>query len=217
MAFGDREPKHIRDPICEPLWAGRRTIVHVDRANVTIRDEESAEIEGFDELREAIRGATLATELVADGYLVPGPLRSNPGPELAPGSESMLTPGQLTRQMFLGGGGRNARREAIELAEARRVALPPDGPTAFIAIDLLWLDGEPFLDVPLLERRRLLESALAEVDLVRRSVAVRPPVEAWYAQWKAVGIQEYAVKDANSRYVPGGESRDWVAAPIPRR
>jgi ATP-dependent DNA ligase len=217
MAFSDREPKHIKDPLCEPLWAGRRSLVHVDRYGVTIRDEEAAELEGFEVLREAILGASQAVELVLDGYLMPGPLRSNPVADVAPGSESMVTPGQLTRQMFLGGGGRNARREAIERAEARRVELAPEGPTAFVAVDLLWLDGESLLQVPLLERRRLLESALLEVDLVRRSVAVRPPVEAWYAQWKTFGIQEFAVKEANSRYVPGGTSRDWVTAPIPRR
>ena len=217
MAFGDREPKHIRDPLCEPLWAGRRSLVHVDGGGVTIRDEDGAELEGFEGLRAAIQGSNLALELVLDGYLMPGPLRSNPVAEAALGAESMLTPGQLTRQLFVGGGGGNRRREALERAEARRVVLEPEGPTAFIAIDLLWLDGQPLLDLPLLERRRLLESVLQEVDLVRRSVAVRPPVEAWYAQWKALGIVEFAVKDANSRYVPGGESRDWVAAPIPRR
>ncbi|MBI3751472.1 MAG: hypothetical protein HY263_07435 [Chloroflexi bacterium] len=217
MAFGNREPKHIRDPLCEPLWAGRRAIVHVDPDGVTIRDEEAAELEGFEALHEAIRTSNLAIDLVLDGYLMPGPLRSNPVADTAPGAESMLSPGQLTRQMFIGGGGSNRRREALERAEARRVVLEPEGPTAYIAIDLLWLDGQPLLDLPLLERRRLLESALAEADLVRRSVAVRPPVEAWYAQWKALGIAEFAVKDANSRYTPGGESPDWVAAPIPRR
>ena len=217
MAFGTREPKHIRDPLCEPLWAGRRSIVHVEPDGVTIRDEEASELEGFEALREAIRSSNLAIELVLDGYLMPGPLRSNPVADVKPGSESMLTPAQLTRQMFLGGGGSNRRREALERAEARRVVLEPEGPTAFVAIDLLWLDGQPLLDLPLLERRRLLESALAEADLVRRTVAVRPPVEAWYAQWKTLGIVEFAVKDANSRYTPGGESSDWVAAPIPRR
>lgn len=217
MAFGNREPKHIRDPLCEPLWAGRRALVHVGPDGVTIRDEEAAELEGFEALREALRTSNLAIDLVIDGYLMPGPLRSNPVADPAPGAESMLSPGQLARQMFVGGGGSNRRREAIERAEARRVVLEPEGPTAYVAIDLLWLDGQPLLDLPLLERRRLLESALAEADLVRRSVAVRPPVEAWYAQWKALGILEFAVKDANSRYTPGGESADWVAAPIPRR
>ena len=217
MAFGTRGPKHVRDPLCEPLWAGRRSLVHVGPEGVTIRDEEAAELDGFEALREAIRSSTLALELVLDGYLMPGPLRSNPVADIAPGAESMLSPGQLTRQMFIGGGGSNRRREALERAEARRVVLEPEGPTAYVAIDLLWLDGQSLLDLPLLERRRLLESALAEVDLVRRSVAVRPPVEAWYAQWKALGILEFAVKDANSRYTPGGESPDWVAVPIPRR
>ena len=217
MAFGDREPKHIRDPLCEPLWAGRRALIHVAPDGVAIRDENAAEVDGFEALREAIGGASRAFELVLDGYLMPGPLRSNPVADAAPGSESMVTPATITRQMFLGGGGRNARRDALELAEARRVELEPDGPTAFVAVDLLWLDGESLLQVPLLERRRLLESALEEADSVRRSVAVRPPVEAWYAQWKTLGIREFAVKDANSRYAPGGASRDWTTAPIPRR
>jgi hypothetical protein len=217
MAFGVRDPKHIRDPLCEPLWAGRRALIHVGPYGVTIRDETAAEVEGFDDLREAVRGASRAIELVLDGYLMPGPLRSNPVADTAPGADSMVTPATITRQMFLGGGGRNPRRDAIELAEARRVELTPDGPSAYVAIDLLWLDGESLLHVPLLERRRLLESALAEADSVRHSMAVRPPVEAWYAQWKALGIREFAIKDANSRYTPGGASNDWTTAPIPRR
>lgn len=217
MAFGNREAKHIRNPVCEPLWAGRRAFVHVDRDVVTIRDEHGAEVEGFEGLRVAIAAANLAIEVVADGYLIPGTLRSNPTTAEIPGAESMVTPGQLTRQLFLGGGAGNKRKEALERAEARRVVLDAEGPTTFVAVDLLWLDGQHLLDVPLLERRRLLESALGEAEYVRRSVAVRPPVEAWYAQWKALGILEIAVKDANSRYRPGDISEDWAVAPIPRR
>jgi hypothetical protein len=217
MAFGPRESRHIRDPLCEPLWAGRRVLVEVAGPDVVIRDHEAVEVEGFDALREALAAASFAIDLVVDGYLVPAPLHSTPGAEVTPGSESGMTPAGLTRQMFLGGGGRNARREALELAEARRVALPPDGPTAFVAVDLVWLDGEPLIELPLLERRRLLESVLADAELVRRTVAVRPPVEAWYAQWKALGFREIAVKSANSRYTPGGVSKDWTTAPIPQR
>jgi ATP dependent DNA ligase-like protein len=219
MAFGPRDPKHIREPLCEPLWAGRRVLVEIDaeRRDVTIRDHEGMELEGFTTLKEALAAAALAFELVADGYVLPAPLHSSPGAEVTPGSESVMTPSQVTRQMFLGGGGRNARKEALELAEARKVYLAPDDPVAFVAIDLVWLDGEPLIDLPLLERKRLLESALADAELVRRSVAVRPPVETWYAQWKALGFQEIAVKSANSRYTPGGVSNDWATAAIPRR
>src|SRR5205814_7608462 len=123
MAFSNGDARHVRNPICEPLWAGRRALIHVNPDGVTIRDEHGAEIEGFDELREAVRRSSLAIDLVADGYLLPGTLRSNPTEMDAPGSDSMLTAGQLTRQLFLGGGGRNRRREARELDEARRVVL----------------------------------------------------------------------------------------------
>ena len=217
MAFGPREPKHIHDPLCEPLWAGQRVLIAADARAVVIRDHEGTELEGFEALREALTAAHQAVDLVVDGYLVRAPLHSSPGAENAPGADSVLTPAQMTRQMFLGGGGRNERKEALERAQARRVYLAPDDPTAFVAIDLVWLDGESLIDLPLLERKRLLESALADTELVRRSVAVRPPVEAWYAQWKALGFQEIAVKSANSRYTPGGVSNDWTTAPIPRR
>lgn len=217
MAFSNKEAKDIRNPMCEPLWAGRRAIVHIDRHGVAIRDENAAALEGFEELRAALSEANLALDVVVDGYLVPGQLRSNPTAADVVGADAMVTPGQLTRQLFLGGGGRNKRREAIELAEARRVELVPDETTTFVAVDLLRLDGEALLNLPLQERRRLLESAVAESDLVRRSVSVRPPVEAWYAQWKTLGILEFSVKDANSRYVPGDVSPHWAAAPIPRR
>jgi ATP-dependent DNA ligase len=217
MAFSAKEAKDIRNPMCEPLWAGRRALVHIDRDEVTIRDENAEALQGFDPLRAALSEANLAVDVVVDGYLIPGPLRSNPSAADVVGGDAMVTPGQITRQLFLGGGGRNKRREAIELAEARRVELAPDEPTTFVAVDLLRLDGEALLNLPLQERRRLLESALAETEFVRRSVSVRPPVEAWFAQWKTLGILEFSVKDANSRYVPGDVSPHWAAAPIPRR
>jgi ATP-dependent DNA ligase len=87
----------------------------------------------------------------------------------------------------------------------------------FVAIDLLWLDGESVLDVPLLERRRLLESVLAESDLVRRGVFVRPPVEAWIGSWRSVGFTGLSYRAANSRYQPGKAGDDWVSTPMPRR
>jgi ATP dependent DNA ligase domain len=217
MAFGPVEARRIRNPVCEPLWSGRRALVDVTRFDVTIRNENGDELEGFDDLRSAIAEASRAVESILDGYLVPAPLRSTAGVRLVPGQDSMVTPGQLTRQMFLGGGGRNERAEAIERERARQVAIHPEAPTAFVAVDLLWLDGEPLLDVPLLERKRLLESVLEDTELVRRTVAVRPPVEAWYAQWRALGFVEVAIKDANGRYTPGGVSRDWAISLMPRR
>ena len=86
-----------------------------------------------------------------------------------------------------------------------------------MAIDLLRLDGDSLLDVPLAERKRLLDGILVDTEIVRKTVTVRAPVAAWYAQWRALGFREVAVKGANSRYTPGVPNPDWATALIPRR
>ena len=78
-----------------------------------------------------------------------------------------------------------------------------------VAVDLLRVDGESLLDIPLLERKRLLEGVVVPSDRVRISVHTRPPVSTWVASWKAAGLRGAMMKGANSRYVPGGFSADW--------
>lgn len=217
MPFGTIEPRAVRDGIWEPLWRGRRVLVEVLDGNVGIRDEHDERHGGFEALREALVAAAMADELVLDGYLVPGPVRDAAGAESLPGMEAMLSAAEMGRQMILGGGGsRRDKREERSEAESRRVALPETGPITFVAIDLLWLDGESIIDVPLLERKRLLEAVLLDAELVRRTVAVRPPVEAWFAQWRALGFREIAVKGANSRYTPGRPNGEWATTFIPK-
>lgn len=217
MAFGLREPKRIRDPLCEPLWGGRRVLAEIEAGRVTLRDEGGRALEGYDRLRTALTEATYATDLIVDGYLLPAPIRDTVGAEALPGMETTPTASQISRQMLLGGGGSHKRRDQRELDAAREVDLPPDAPTAMVTVDLLWLDGQSLIDVPLLERKRLLDGVVGDHELVRRTVLVRPPVEAWWAQWRALGFREYAAKAANSRYQPGGASDHWATAPIPKR
>jgi hypothetical protein len=218
MAFSDRPAREIRNVIAEPHWGGYRGLAHVAGPDASIRDVDGDEYLGLDQLRAALAEANLALELLLDGYVVPGPLPTGEGTAKPIDLESTPTASEMARHLVLPGGGRDSRREAYERAMGtHREPLDPEGQAAFIAMDLLWLDGESLLQLPLLERRRLLESALGESDVIRRNVVVRPPVEAWYGQWKALGFVEFAVKDANSRYVPGGVSREWTIARIPKR
>jgi len=114
---------------------------------------------------------------------------------------------------------RTKAEEVTKELEAARIArtFGPEDVVSFVATDLLWLDGDLLLDVPLLERRRLLESALGESDLIRRGVFVRPPLEAWLGSWRSLGFTGFSLKAANSRYQPGAVSDDWASAPMPRR
>ena len=120
----------------------------------------------------------------------------------------------MVGQMFLGKSGERAITGAADAPE-----LPHDrgGLVAFVAIDLLELDDTELLDVPLLERKRLLDGILTASDLVRVGLFVRPPVGPWLVSWRSIGFKRIALKAQNGRYVPGAEAEDWATADIPRR
>ena len=86
---------------------------------------------------------------------------------------------------------------------------------AFVATDLLWLDGQPIDDVPLLERKRLLEAILSESFLVRVSAFVRPSAVMTLVSWASLGFDELSYRAANSRYAAGGVNDEWAIVKAP--
>ena len=86
-----------------------------------------------------------------------------------------------------------------------------------VATDLLWLDGEWLLDVPLLERKRLLEAVIPGDDMVRPGPYVQPPYGTWVGSWRSQGFSGLTFKEANSRYRPGETSAEWATSDLPRR
>ena len=217
MAFGHRHPDKIADPVCEPLWGGRRVLVEVADGGVEIRGTDGVAVEGYDALRAAIADAIYADELLIDGSLLPAPLRDTEGARIRVGLDAVKTPTERVKHIFIGESPLTGKREALAVADDARVPAPGDEPAALVAADLLWIDGQSLLDVPLLERKRVLESAVDERELVRRSMVVRPPVETWFAQWRALGFEELTYKAANGRYRPGTLADDWTVIVMPRR
>jgi ATP-dependent DNA ligase len=93
----------------------------------------------------------------------------------------------------------------------------PDRPVAFVAVDLLAVDGSRLLDVPLLERKRLLESSIKPGELVRITPFVRPPIGSYVATWRGAGFDGLAYKGANSRYMPDARNDDWSIMSMPMK
>ena len=93
---------------------------------------------------------------------------------------------------------------------------PGEDRRAFVAVDLLELDGALLLDVPLQERRRLLESVIVENERVRVSPVVKHPIGGWLDSWRASGFTHYVAKHQNARYAPGEQNEDWLKVPIIR-
>jgi hypothetical protein len=86
---------------------------------------------------------------------------------------------------------------------------------AFVATDLLWVDGLSLADVPLLERKRQLEAVLEPSELVRVSAFVRRSEVPTLVTWGTLGFRELSYRAANSRYLAGRENPDRVTGPAP--
>jgi hypothetical protein len=214
--IGSGNPWRVTDPLVEPLWAGVRALAAIDPDGAILADETGASVAGHDDVVSALVEAALAEQVVVDGFLTKLAAGDGGGVFVAMGD--LPSASQMVTRPLLGI--RPTRTEdAIKAIEAARAArtFKPDDEVTFVAIDLLWLDGESLLDIPLLERRRLLESVLAESDLVRRGIFIRPPIDAWVGSWRALGFNGLSFRAANSRYQPGQTSKDWVSAPMPRR
>jgi ATP dependent DNA ligase domain len=81
---------------------------------------------------------------------------------------------------------------------------------AFVVLDLLRIDNQTLFDVPLLERKRLLEGMIQQSPLVRLSPWVTPPIHPWLRTWRTAGFRGAIVKGANSRYTPGSINMEWA-------
>jgi bifunctional non-homologous end joining protein LigD len=196
----------LRDAIIEPSWNGVRVLARLDLGLTRFTDEEGVDCtEEFTGVADAITAAALAGDFIIDGFLTVEATQvvaGRPMAEIQP-----PTKGQVMTQWIAGG-----RAVKPSLPERH---LDPDRPIAFVAVDLLQIDGTPLLDVPLLERKRLLDGSLAPAELVRITPFVRPPIGNFITTWRGMGFQGLAYKAVNSRYTPDLRNNDWSILPMP--
>jgi hypothetical protein len=213
FAFGN--PTRVDDPLIEPQWTGVRALAAIDEDGAILTDEAGEPIEEHPDVAALLGEAARADRLILDGFLTTLAMRDS---GVYVPMDDLPSARQMAGRSFFGI--RRSRPEQV--LPGREVAPPapvfgPDDVVLFVAIDLLWLDGESLIDIPLLERRRLLESALAESERVRRGVYVRPPVDAWIGSWRSLGFDSLTFRAANGRYSATRPGEDWISAPMPRR
>jgi ATP-dependent DNA ligase len=225
QSFGRRKPRNLRDPLVEPAWDGIRILAHVAPAGVHLVDARGADLASdHREIVAALATAGLASSVVVDGYLTDQALRDGAGAVLE--VDESLGMGEHVTQLFLGkqvadrmGGRRHVPGEstARTIGQVEATAAEGPAPIAFVAVDLVAIDDEPLFEVPLLERKRLLESVLPEGLHVRRTPFVREPAGSFIRTWRSNGFRGLAYKEANSRYHPGTPNDGWSLVAMPRR
>ncbi len=197
-----RLPVTVKEPIVEPLWSGTRVLVHIaaggpaDPHTVRMIDALGLDLAPEEPLLSAAIGAALlAEDAILDGILTEQATRGGAGAAIITQARMSVMDTLLSREP-----GVDIKRPALtdELTDE-----------AFVAFDLLRLDGQSLLDVPLLERKRVLESVVDQGPLVRVSVFCRPPVDGWVASWQSIGLRGAILKTANGRYIPGDRTPEW--------
>jgi ATP-dependent DNA ligase len=181
------------DWFVEPCWKGQRLLARFEDGHVRLSDENGQQADRH--LDEAAR--VLEEAIDADQALIDG---------------------SWTAMPFVGEGS-PARQWAETVAKDDGTTEPPDPASletrrAFVAWDLVELDGQLLHDIPYQERRRLLESVITENVRVRVSPAVRPPIRGWLSGWRSNGFTHFVAKQPNSRYHPGESAPDWLKVPV---
>ena len=166
------------DYLYEPKWDGFRCIVFRDGDEVELGSRNERPLTRyFPEVVEAVR-AGLPPRCVVDGEIV---IAGDVGLDF----EALL--------------------QRIHPADSRVRMLAETTPAAFVAFDLLALDGESLLGVPQAERRRQLEQVLADaVPPVHLTRATRDPALAqeWFTLFEGAGLDGVVAKPLDGVYAP---------------
>ena len=185
-------PKPLPEPfdseahVFEPWWGGLRALAYVGPASVP----GAGDVRVVDEVRRDV-GARL--------------------PELAGmavrlDARSAVVDGELVAVDDEG------RADNAELE--RRIAGETGRAVAFLAFDLLHLDGRSLLTMPLTRRRDLLKRILRPGDEVVAVPAIAGEGKALHSAAAAQGIAGILARQRTSPYLPGVTSRLWRYVPV---
>jgi DNA ligase D-like protein (predicted ligase)/DNA ligase D-like protein (predicted 3'-phosphoesterase) len=180
LAQSVRTPFDSEDWIFEIKWDGIRAISYVG-SDLTIRSRNDKEMRyNFPELEELKK---LAKNVVVDGEIV------------------VIREGKTSFQAVL------ERSRTTSVQEAEHLALK--FPATYVIFDILEKDDEPVIDLPLIERKKLLKERVREGGQVVLSMYVEKEGRAYYEAAIEKGLEGIMAKRKDSPYRPGLRSSAW--------
>jgi len=196
------------ETLIEPGWDGVRVLARVTSGEARFADEDGEDCTAeFATVADALAASALTDDMILDGFLTSQPTQIVAGVPLA--TIEAPTAGRVMAAMFVGG-------RAMPATISER-PFDTERPIAFVAIDLLRIDGSVLLEVPLLERKRLLDGALTPGEFVRVTPHVREPFGSFLVSWRGLGFRTIWLRDANGRYTPGRPNDAWSIRPMPAK
>lgn len=93
-----------------------------------------------------------------------------------------------------------------------------DGALIFYVFDLLWLNGHDTTQLPLTERRKLLQGLLPKKDsIIRMSEHFQTSASEFLHAAVKIGLEGIIAKKADSPYRSGNRTKDWLKIKISKR
>lgn len=92
-----------------------------------------------------------------------------------------------------------------------------DGELIYYVFDLLWLNGYDLTQLPLVQRRELLEQLFPAPDIIRFSAGFKTSPSEFLAAAATLGLEGIVAKKEDSLYSPGTRSSEWLKIKINKR
>lgn len=175
-------PVGVKSPVWEPKWDGYRALAGGGR----LFSRRGTNLTRYFPDLTPVLAARLPADLVLDGELVAWDVKAG-------------------RLDFHGLQARMTAGRRLSAVATRR-------PAQFVAFDVLQADGDDLRQLPLRERRRVLEGALsglASPIVLGQQTDDLAAAQEWFATLSAGGIEGVIVKDADGRYPTSGGQRIW--------
>ena len=167
--------------VFEVKWDGIRAISYV-KQGLSIRSRNQKElIDNFPELSEL---NDLTRDTVLDGEIV------------------VMKDGKPDFQTLI------QRRQNTNPGEIRYMS--GKFPATYIIFDILEKDGEELLDIPLMERKKILKNSVNEGNFIVLSIFVEETGVDYYRAALEKGLEGIMAKKKQSSYEPGKRSNNWL-------
>ncbi|PWB56173.1 MAG: hypothetical protein C3F06_01390 [Candidatus Methanoperedenaceae archaeon] len=181
LARSARAPFSSDEWIFEVKWDGIRAISYVSE-ELSIRSRNQKElIDNFPELSEL---KDLARDTVLDGEII------------------VMKDGKADFAALIKRS-QNTKPGDIDY-------LAQKFPATYILFDILQKDGKELLDVPLMDRKRILENSVRDGKFVVRSLFVEETGTDYYRAALEKGVEGIMAKKKKSIYEPGKRSNNWL-------
>ena len=169
------------DWIFEVKWDGIRAISYV-KEELSIRSRNQKELmANFPELSEL---KELARDMVLDGEII------------------VMKDGKADFATLIK---RSQNTKAIDIDHMARKF-----PATYVIFDILEKEGVELLDIPLMERKKILKNSVKEGKFVVLSMFVENTGEPYYRAALEKGVEGVMAKKKQSVYEPGKRSNNWL-------